>query len=1140
MVLDSLNPHFISLNETHLAEDSLDINGFTWFGHKRVAHRNAVKASGGVGLCVKNTIFDQFVVNIVDKAHDGIICIYFEHRVSQYSFAIISCYLSPESSAWGRDADSFFNHLLTMLYMLSHSVDAVYICGDLNSRIAELKDYSDMDDIPTRTSLDTGVNKHGQAFIDFLKDSKCCVLNGRLNPENDNFTSVSIRGRAVVDYIVTPHDDLKNCLEFGVYTPSELISRLGNEAVKLLDERSKMPDHSVLCLRFQAGESTSEYPTDPQQNVKRQCRLRHIPANFLSDEMCCQTLREITYQLENGSRNQDNVDQCYDRLCALLHKEIDKHCAPRNRNVKKYRVKQPYWNNELNGLWGNLRRVEKIFLKCKDLSRRSTLRDEFKRCQFIFDRRLTFFKRRFKRGQALQLEQAHFTNPQLFWREINKLGPNKSRTIPMQIVLENGDSLYEVGEILKKWENEYRSLYACCNPPMFNEQFLQDINKLKCDLEVVMSDRPTDQYQSPLNDDITREEVKEAIDRARLNKAVGVEELTNEVLKSPYLLTVLHCLCQICFNIGITPSEWDKSIIVPIPKSIKADPRIPLNYRGVSLLSTVYKLYSGVLNKRLTHYLESNKVLVDEQNGFRRNRACIDHIFVISSVVRARLEDGEDTFVCFVDFKKAFDWINRDLMNYKLLNAGVRGKFYNALKALYKAPVACLQINDLKTGWFPTPFGVKQGDVLSPTLFALFINDLALEIKQANLGVPIEDFNLTILLYADDIALVAENPVNLQKMLTIMSSWCNKWRLTINEEKTQIMHFRREWVQQCNYTFVFGSKPLNYTPSYKYLGFVFDEHLRFSEGRKILSESASRALGAVLSKTKLCPDLGFATFTKLYNSMVESVLLYAAGVWGFEETKECKAIQNRAIRYFLGVHKYTTKLAIEGDMGWDSCLTKQRCEMVRLWNRLTQLPEERLTKKIFNWSRMQNHPWIRELSSIFSLGDLNMYFMNNLQCNINLIKMKLSTKYQEQWKVEIWKKPKLRNYVQIKEEYFTEPYVAFNLEKGQRSLCAQLRAGVLPLAVEVGRYKAIPEELRLCTLCNLGVVEDEFHFVFHCPLYDSLRSVLFEKMQVKNPDLFWLPEANMLSWLFAEEVFALGKFIEKAWQLRWRMLYPLT
>ena len=141
--------------------------------------------------------------------------------------------------------------------------------------------------------------------------------------------------------------------------------------------------------------------------------------------------------------------------------------------------------------------------------------------------------------------------------------------------------------------------------------------------------------------------------------------------------------------------------------------------------------------------------------------------------------------------------------------------------------------------------------------------------------------------------------------------------------------------------------------------------MSFAEGKKALSDSASRALGAILSKMKLCPDLGFVTFTKLYDTMVSSILFYAAGVWGFEEATECNKVQSRALRCFLGVHKYTTKLAIEGDTGWESCLIKQRCEMVRLWNRLIQLPEERLTKIVFNWSRIGHSPWIRDQFSQF-------------------------------------------------------------------------------------------------------------------------------------------------------------------------------
>jgi hypothetical protein len=86
-------------------------------------------------------------------------------------------------------------------------------------------------------------------------------------------------------------------------------------------------------------------------------------------------------------------------------------------------------------------------------------------------------------------------------------------------------------------------------------------------------------------------------------------------------------------------------------------------------------------------------------------------------VVRARLDRGKSTFACFVDFKKAFDCVNRDLLLFKLFSSGINGKFYNAIKLFYKDPIACVQINNLRTDWFPTPFGVKQGDLLPCLLF---------------------------------------------------------------------------------------------------------------------------------------------------------------------------------------------------------------------------------------------------------------------------------------------------------------------------------------------------------------------------------------------------------------------------------------
>jgi len=394
----------------------------------------------------------------------------------------------------------------------------------------------------------------------------------------------------------------------------------------------------------------------------------------------------------------------------------------------------------------------------------------------------------------------------------------------------------------------------------------------------------------------------------------------------------------------------------------------------------------------------------------------------------------------------------------------------------------------MRTGWFPTPFGVKQGDVLSPTLFALFVNDLAQEIKSANLGIDIDGFNLSILLYADDIVVCTDEEIKLQRMLGIMKDWCNKWRLSINGDKTQIVHFRKPSVTRSEFEFFFGQTQLMYSRTYKYLGFIFHENMTFSEGRRVLSESAGR-LGAVINRLKLCPQIGYATFTRLFDSMVGPILFYAAGVWGFEDAPECNRLQNRAMRCFLGVHRFTTRVAIEGDMGWEPCIVKQRVEIIRLWNRFTRLSEDRLTRKVFEWDKAHNYPWSMDVLEIFSSVKIQYIFTNTLQCNISEVRQFLFNSYKEQWLRQVLNKPKLRSYVHFKNEYFAEPYVKCWLTRSQRSLCAQLRAGVLPLQIEVGRYKGVLEEDRLCGLCDLMVVEDEWHFLFFCAFFVFLSFI---------------------------------------------------
>ena len=111
---------------------------------------------------------------------------------------------------------------------------------------------------------------------------------------------------------------------------------------------------------------------------------------------------------------------------------------------------------------------------------------------------------------------------------------------------------------------------------------------------------------------------------------------------------ILHKFFNLCFKSGISPLDWDLSDIKPIPKKDK-DPRDPLQNRCITIMCCVAKVYSKILNRRIQTYLETNKILVDEQNGFRACRSCIDHIFVLCTVLRNRKLQGKDTFICYID-----------------------------------------------------------------------------------------------------------------------------------------------------------------------------------------------------------------------------------------------------------------------------------------------------------------------------------------------------------------------------------------------------------------------------------------------------------------------------------------------------------
>ncbi len=135
----------------------------------------------------------------------------------------------------------------------------------------------------------------------------------------------------------------------------------------------------------------------------------------------------------------------------------------------------------------------------------------------------------------------------------------------------------------------------------------------------------------------------------------------------------------------------------------------------------------------------------------------------MTTVVRNRLT-CKSAVGCFIDFQKAFDFGDHDILQYELQQIGVNGKFYQAVTSTYKAPAACVKVNKCFTDWFPTPSGVKQEDVLLPTLFAIFMKDLTREVKQLGKGVLCGNIMVNILLYVNNVILLSESEEDLQTM----------------------------------------------------------------------------------------------------------------------------------------------------------------------------------------------------------------------------------------------------------------------------------------------------------------------------------------------------------------------------------------
>ena len=197
---------------------------------------------------IENTFASNYTIQVLDKSHEGILWINFKHILTGSSFNLCVCYLPPEGSSRYVNVDEFFDNLLTKVYQYQN-MGQYYTCGDFNSRLGDLVDYIEgVDEVPPRDILDFSKNAHGQYFCNFLTDSNCCILNGRVDPTKNDYTSISVKGKAVVDYFAVPYTSLQYIKGFEIVRSTYMV----NISCKDMGFESRhVPDHSLLKCSIQ-------------------------------------------------------------------------------------------------------------------------------------------------------------------------------------------------------------------------------------------------------------------------------------------------------------------------------------------------------------------------------------------------------------------------------------------------------------------------------------------------------------------------------------------------------------------------------------------------------------------------------------------------------------------------------------------------------------------------------------------------------------------------------------------------------------------------------------------------------------------------------------------------------------------------
>jgi len=347
---------------------------------------------------------------------------------------------------------------------------------------------------------------------------------------------------------------------------------------------------------------------------------------------------------------------------------------------------------------------------------------------------------------------------------------------------------------------------SCCVP---NSQSQHDLLKAKFQtrFDSYMDDKTLPQCNVELVDDCIR--------HLKRGKAAGFDELTVEHLlyAHPILVVLLSLLFTLLVLHGTVPLDFGKGIIIPLIKNLDNDKTSCDNYRGITISPVVSKVFETVLMRDLHSYLQSDNL----QFGFKKNSSCSHAIFALRSVVNHYCNSGSTITICALDISKAFDRVDHYALLTLLMDRKIPKYFISVMLRWFHCCISAVRWGSALSSFFTIYAGVRQGGLLSPLLFTIYIDVLIIRLRQSGLGCKLLQQYFGCIVYADDIILLSHSINAMSSMLKICEEFALDFDVKFNSVKSSVMRIGERYDADCA-PLTLGDCELQFVQCLKYLG----------------------------------------------------------------------------------------------------------------------------------------------------------------------------------------------------------------------------------------------------------------------------------------------------------------------------------